>query len=245
MKHVPGSGFDHMIVELIPHPAMEHENAMAGFAPVGAGFAGGTFLIAKRDAETRNSLTNLEAAAMGGQGMVFGAKQVWAVGHGMRLTGLRLTATENARIGCCMRSIDSWTAFLVMLFLVVGLCGLFASYATSIPLERGMARSALLDQVIVDAAAPDASARMEQLRPQLDSLAPAVLDGTGPLADRVKAARAVVEDEQRREEASLGYRVRLMLGVVTTLAAILGAGILGLARRTTPEASAGNDLSGN
>jgi hypothetical protein len=131
-----------------------------------------------------------------------------------------------------MRMIDSWTAFLVMLFAVVGLCGLFASYATSIPLERGLARSALLDQVLADAAAPDAKARLERLRTRLDSLAPAVLDGSGELVGRVKAARAVVEDEQRREVASLGFRVRLMLGVVTTLAAVLGVGILGLARRT-------------
>jgi hypothetical protein len=143
-----------------------------------------------------------------------------------------------------MRMFDSWTAFLVMLFLVVGLCGLFASYATSIPLERGMARSALLDTVISVSAAPDAAARLEELRPRLDSLAAAVLDGKGPLEDRVKTARAVVADEQRREEASLGFRVRLMLGVVTTLAAILGAGILGLARRTPAEAPAGNELVG-
>jgi hypothetical protein len=131
-----------------------------------------------------------------------------------------------------MRMIDSWTAFLVMLFAVVGLCGLFASYATSIPLERGLARSALLDQVLVDSAAPDSAARLERLRTRLDSLAPAVLDGSGALVGRVKAARVVVEDEQRREVASLGFRVRLMLGVVTTLAAVLGAGILSLARRT-------------
>ena len=129
---------------------------------------------------------------------------------------------------------DSWSAFLVMLFAVVGLCGLIASYATSIPLERGVARSALLDQVASDAAAPDASVRLDSLRPRLDTLAPLVLDGTGPLAERIKAARAVVRDEQRREEVSLAYRTRLMLGVVTLLAAALGVGILSLARRTPP-----------
>jgi hypothetical protein len=59
-----------------------------------------------------------------------------------------------------------------------------------------------------------------------------VLDGTGPLADRVAAARAVVSDEGRREAASIGYRTRLMLCVVTVIAAVLGAGMLGLARRT-------------
>lgn len=131
-----------------------------------------------------------------------------------------------------MRRFDSWSLFLIMLFAIVGLCGLFASYATSIPLERGLARSVTLDQVLAADAGTDAAARLERLRPGLGSLGSDVLDGTGPLADRVAAARAVVLDEERREAASVAYRTRLMLGVVTILAAILGAGILGLARRT-------------
>ncbi len=131
-----------------------------------------------------------------------------------------------------MPRFDAWTAFLLMLFAVVGLCGLFASYAGSIPLERGQVRTATLDSVLTDSAAPDAPARLERLRPRLGDLAAAVLDGTGPMAGRVAAAKAVVLDEQQREERSLAYRTRLMLGVVTTLAAVLGAGILAIARRT-------------
>lgn len=126
-----------------------------------------------------------------------------------------------------MRAFDGWTAFLLMLFAVVGLCGLFASYANSIPLERALARSAALDQVLD---APDAAAR-ERLRPVLDTLAASVLDGAGPLAVRVGAARKVVADEQEREAASIGYRTRLMLGVVTVIAGALGAGIMAIARR--------------
>ena len=131
-----------------------------------------------------------------------------------------------------MRTFDSWTAFLIMLLAVVGLCGLFASYATSIPLERGMARSMLLDRVVADGAAPDAPSRLERLRPLLGSLAGSVLDGPGLMGERIAAARAVVQDEQQREEGSLAFRTRLMLGVVTALAALLGAGILALARRS-------------
>ena len=127
---------------------------------------------------------------------------------------------------------DSWSAFLVMLFAVVGLCGLFASYATSIPLERGVARSALLDETLQASAFPDGPARLERLRPRLGSLGAAVLDGTGALADRIATARALVVDEQQRESSSLAYRTRLMLAVITTLAALLSVGILNLARRT-------------
>ena len=130
-------------------------------------------------------------------------------------------------MGAAMRTFDSWTAFLLMLFAVVGLCGLFASYANSIPLERALLRSAALDQVLT-AADPAALAR---LRPELGELATPVLDGAGLLAERVGAARRVVANEQEREAASIGYRTRLMLGVVTVIAAALGAGIMALARR--------------
>lgn len=125
-----------------------------------------------------------------------------------------------------MRYFDTWTAFLVMLFMLVGLCGLFASYAAGIPLERGIARSALLDRAL--AADP---AQLAAMRPVLGSLAPAVIDGPAPLPERIARARLVVADEQRREAASVDYRTRLMLGVVTLLAAALGAGILALTRR--------------
>lgn len=128
-----------------------------------------------------------------------------------------------------MRTFDSWSAFLLMLFGVVGLCGLFASYSTLIPLERALMRSEVLDQVLE--AGPG---ELEGLRVGLGDLAPAVLDGSGALGERVAVARRVVVDEQRREAASIAYRTRLMLAVVTVIAAVLGVGILGLARRQTP-----------
>ncbi len=130
-----------------------------------------------------------------------------------------------------MRFVDAWTAFLVMLFLVVGLCGLFASYATSIPLERAVARSTLLDQALAASTAPDAPARLDALRPALGSLAAPLLDGAGPMPERVAQARLVITDEQRRESVSIGYRTRFMLAVVTVIAAFLAAGILALTRR--------------
>ena len=136
-----------------------------------------------------------------------------------------------------MRMPDAWTAFLLMLFAVVGLCGLFSSYATSLPWERGMARSVLLDDVLAAGTAPDAAQRMEALRPQLGSLASEVLDAPGTLSARVAEARRTIIEEQRRESGSIDFRVRLMLGVVTLIAAGMGAGIMALARRMTFQAA--------
>ncbi|MGI4953027.1 MAG: hypothetical protein ACRYGM_14590 [Janthinobacterium lividum] len=131
-----------------------------------------------------------------------------------------------------MRSTGPWIAFLTTLFALVGLCGLFASYATSIPLERAAARRALLEQVLAFSDAPDAAERLRALAPRLDSLAEPLMTGPGTLPERVVAARTVVLDEQQRESVSLTYRVRLMLGVITVLAAGLGAGILNLVARS-------------
>ena len=127
-----------------------------------------------------------------------------------------------------MRSTGPWIAFLATLFLLVGLCGLFASYAVQIPLERAIARSAMLDGVLADA---DPAGRLARLEPTLGSLA-GPLKAPGPLAERVARARGLVQEEQGRETASLNYRIRLMLVVITLVATGVGGGILALARKS-------------
>ncbi len=124
-----------------------------------------------------------------------------------------------------MRQNLSWVAFLLMCFAVVGLTGLFASYGPLIPLERGVARNAVLDQALAEGRGPDGAARLEALRDPLGSLAGIVLV-PGDIVDRVLAARAVVRSEETREAASVAYRVRLMLGIVTLLGGLFGAGVM-------------------
>ena len=124
-----------------------------------------------------------------------------------------------------MRNSATWTAFLVMCFALVGLTGLFATFATTIPLERALVRSSVLDQALVP------GANLEALRPALGSSGDAVLAGPGSLASRVAGARAAVLADQRRDSANIAYRIRLLVCVITILAAVVGAGILHLARR--------------
>jgi hypothetical protein len=125
----------------------------------------------------------------------------------------------------------TWTAFLLMCFALVGLTGLFATYATTIPWERALIRTGVLDQVLAAARAPDAEARLATLRPALGPDADAVLSGPGDLWDRVAARRLVVLDEQGREARSVAHRIRIMVGIVTLMAALVGAGIMALASR--------------
>lgn len=120
----------------------------------------------------------------------------------------------------------AWIAFLLCCFALTGLVGLFGTYATSIPLERAMHRYAALDEALaVDP--PDQAA----IRTALGKEAEPVLNGPGPLADRVAHARAGVRSEAEAEQRGVAARSRLMLGVITLLAAGLGTGILLLATK--------------
>lgn len=130
-----------------------------------------------------------------------------------------------------MRPQAAWTAFLLMCFALVGLTGMFASYAVVIPLDRTLARTAVLDGVLAEERQPD-PARRATLRMMLGpEVAPRVLDGPGELFDRVAAQREVVLREGTQEERSVVYRVRLLVAVVTVMAGLVGGGIMALARR--------------
>jgi len=134
-----------------------------------------------------------------------------------------------------MRPNATWTAFLLMCFALVGLTGMFASYAVTIPLDRMTARTGVLDQVLAAARQPDAPARLTALRTYLGpDVSKTVMDGPGDLFDRVAAQRAVVIDEGEREARSVTYRIRVLVAVVTVAAGFVGCGIMGLSRRSAP-----------
>ena len=126
------------------------------------------------------------------------------------------------------RNTGTWMAFLLVCFAVVGLMGLFASYAAPLPYERMMVRDAVLDRALQTG---DDKPALEALRDPLDDSAATVIDGTGPLAGRVATARAAMHDAMLHEAAAIGSRLRLELAVVTVVAAAFGAAMLGTAAR--------------
>ena len=91
-----------------------------------------------------------------------------------------------------------------------------------------MNRDVVLDQAL---ALGDDRTGLEGLRTQLDDSAPAVIDGTGPLPARVAAARAEMHATMRRDAEAVGYRLRLELAVITVVAAVFGAILLGAAAK--------------
>ncbi len=129
-------------------------------------------------------------------------------------------ATRQAGAG------GAWTGFLVMTILVVGLCGLFASYAAPLPYQRALAIEAVLEKL---PGLPPAD--WPNYRDALGDSAHAVLDGSGPIAARVAAARPVMLARLAHEGAAVAARLRLLLCVVTGLGCLFGAVLMRVQRR--------------
>jgi len=129
-----------------------------------------------------------------------------------------------------MRNRGAWTAFLAAAFLVLGLMGLFATFAAPLPLQRALARETALDDALATAGAPDQAAQLESLRTRLDDSAAAVIDGSGDLRDRVTAARVAMRTQLEREADAIAGRLRLLIVIVTCVAALFGAIVMGVGR---------------
>jgi hypothetical protein len=125
----------------------------------------------------------------------------------------------------------TWAAFLVAAFAVVGLTGIFATYAGPLPLERALARETVLDQALATAGAPDPKAALEALRPALAESAEAVIAGPGPLADRVARERVAMRERLSAEAGYVALRLRVMIGVFALAGALFGIAVLSIVRR--------------
>lgn len=125
----------------------------------------------------------------------------------------------------------TWSAFLAMVFVVVGLAGLFASYAVPLPLQRALARDAALDAALAAAHGPDPAKALEALRPQLGDSAGALLPPSGDMAEKIAAERTAMHARLAAEADAVATRTRWLLGVITVMAAVFGVAILHMARR--------------
>jgi len=140
------------------------------------------------------------------------------------------------------RSGGSWTAFLVIAFGLVGLIGAFGTYASQIPFERALARSATLDAALAASRQPDAAAALERLRPALDDSADAILSGPGTVADRIEVERSRVFHRFEAEAHDTGFRLRIEIAVFTAAAALFGVAVLSIAQRSGGKEDQGSAL---
>jgi hypothetical protein len=120
--------------------------------------------------------------------------------------------------------------FLAMAFLIVGLTGLFTSYAAPLALQRAMAREAALDEAAAAAHGADPAAALAALAPRLGESAAAVAPGPD-LAARIDAERRVVRTRFAAESAATLTRLRWLVSVITLMGAAFGVVMLYLAAR--------------
>jgi hypothetical protein len=126
----------------------------------------------------------------------------------------------------------TWTAFLVMCFAVVGLVGVFGTFASALPLKRELARERTLDEAAAALHAPDPAAAIAALKPRLDDSAPALLPLPADPVSAIAAERKAMRARFLAEADATQYRVQLMILIVTAMSAVFGSAILAFGRRS-------------
>jgi hypothetical protein len=120
--------------------------------------------------------------------------------------------------------------FLATCFLVVCLVGVFASYAAPIPYARGLFKEQALDDALTTAGKPDQAALLAALSDRLGEQADLVINGPGPLPQRVARARAEARSEAMTEGAAEASQMRLLVIVTSIVCAIFGMALSGVGR---------------
>jgi len=118
---------------------------------------------------------------------------------------------------------SGWMMFAALAVMVVGLTGLFATYATPLPLERAMAREAALDAVAAD---PSLSAN-PTMRDSLGDSVPALAGPPDSLPQRIAAERVAMRRRFAEEAAAVATRLRWLVSMVTLMGGLFVVLIVG------------------
>jgi hypothetical protein len=118
-----------------------------------------------------------------------------------------------------MTSRLTWIGFLAMAFAIVGLAGLFASYALPVALDRAIAQTVALDgagtaQARIVAALGEAGARP-------------ILQASDSDAAKLQAAARAILRQAAAEQDATALRLRWLIVVVSIMGALFGAAVLG------------------
>ena len=121
---------------------------------------------------------------------------------------------------------STWFVFLILTFAVVGMTGMFATFAAPIALQRAVLRDEALDAARAALAAPNPAAALEALRPRLDDSAAALLPIGGNMEARIAAERIAMHARMMIDHEATALRLRWLMAVVTIGSAAFGAAIL-------------------
>ena len=133
---------------------------------------------------------------------------------------------------------STWFVFLVLTFAVVGMTGMFATFAAPIALQRAVLRDEALDAARAALSSSDPTAAIEALRPRLDDSAGALLPLGGDMEARIAAERVAMHARLLIDHEATTLRLRWLVGMVTMGSAAFGvalmAGASGSQKRRKP-----------
>jgi hypothetical protein len=118
-----------------------------------------------------------------------------------------------------------------MAFIVAGLAGVFATYALPIPMERGFAVDAALDEALIAARGPDPDRAIAALAPRLGESAAPIAQGTGSWEDRIQRERAAMRARFIAEEQATALRLRWLVVVVNLMGAMFVGAVVSIVSR--------------
>ena len=121
-------------------------------------------------------------------------------------------------------------AFVAMAFAIVGMIGIFATYAAPLPLERAVARETALDAVLAAAKTPNAEAALAALaalKPQLDDSAGVIAGGVTGIEQRVAEERVAMRARFNADAAATALRLRWLIGTITVMAFVFAITMMG------------------
>jgi hypothetical protein len=122
--------------------------------------------------------------------------------------------------------------FVAMAIVIVGLTGIFATYAVPLPLERALAREDALDAALATAEAPDPSAARAALADRLGDSAGVLTGDAAGLAGRVAAERAAMRLRFAEEGTAVATRLRWLVAIVTATGTLFVVAMMGAGRRS-------------
>jgi len=125
----------------------------------------------------------------------------------------------------------SLVGFLAMCFVIVGLVGLFASFAAPLPLQRALTREHTLDEAEAALAGPNPQAAIAALKDRLDDSAPALIPLPADAHAAIQAERVAMRARFLSDSDVVNTRMRWMIIIVTVMSAIFGVAITGFGLR--------------
>lgn len=121
-----------------------------------------------------------------------------------------------------------WAGFLAMAFIIVGLCGLFATYAAQLPYRREAFAETRLDAAI---SATDPQARLDMLREALGDDGVGAFPVSGDTRQRIETARRILRRHFEEQAADIALRLRIVIVVFTGASALFGLMVVSVLRR--------------